>query len=95
MNIPPLGRVDRGVRNFQRDRVSATVVLRSEENLRAADRTHGAELYRLAVAEADNKRCPDPEVAEEPGVPAGTLRNRTLYGVRALRFVLQEMGWAP
>jgi RNA polymerase sigma-70 factor (ECF subfamily) len=180
------------VRNFQRDRVPATPVLHTEEDLRAAYRTHGAELYRFArralddeglaeeavqevflrawraadrfdphlaslrtwlfaiarnvvvdfvrrrkarpqpvplsdapseiedgteallrafqveealrrlspdhrtaIVEAYYKGRPTAEVAEELGVPAGTLRSRIFYGLRALRLTLEEMGWTP
>lgn len=192
MNIRGTRRVDRHVRNFQRDRVPATVVLQSEDDLRAAYRTHGAELYRFArralddeglaeeavqetflrawraadrfdphlaslrtwlfaiarnvvvdfvrrrkarpqavplseapsatedgteallrafqVEEALRRLSPDhrtaiveayykgrsnAEVADELGVPAGTMRSRTFYGLRALRLTLEEMGWTP
>ncbi len=34
-----------------------------------------------------------PEVAAELGIPEATLRTRVFYGLRALRKVLEEMGW--
>lgn len=33
------------------------------------------------------------EVATELGVPAGTVKSRVYYGLRALRVVLEELGW--
>jgi len=33
------------------------------------------------------------EVAEELGVPEGTIKSRVYYGLRALRVVLEEMGY--
>ena len=33
------------------------------------------------------------EVAAELGIPEGTARSRAFYGLRALRLVLEEMGW--
>jgi len=192
VNARVFRRVDRGVRSHQRDRVPANAVLDSEDALRAAYRTHGAELYRFAlralnddglaeeavqetflkawraadrfdphlaslrtwlfaiarnvvtdlvrrrrarpqpvplseaptttedgteallrafqveealrrlspdhrtaIVEAYYKGRPNAEVAEDLGIPAGTLRSRTFYGLRALRLALEEMGWTP
>ncbi len=33
------------------------------------------------------------EVAEELGIPEGTVRSRIYYGLRSMRLVLEEMGW--
>ncbi len=33
------------------------------------------------------------EVAEELGIPEGTVRSRLYYGLRTLRLALEEMGW--
>jgi len=185
-------RVDRHVRNRQRERVPSQAVLDSEDDLRAAYRNHGGELYRFArralgdeglaeeavqetflrawraadrfdphlaslrtwlfaiarnvvtdlirrrrarpqpvplseapsvtedgteallrafqveealrrlspdhrtaIVESYYKGRPNAEVAQELGIPAGTLRSRTFYGLRALRLVLEEMGWTP
>jgi len=33
------------------------------------------------------------EVAEELGIPEGTVRSRLFYGLRTLRLALEEMGW--
>jgi RNA polymerase sigma-70 factor, ECF subfamily len=32
-------------------------------------------------------------LATELGIPVGTARSRAFYGLRALRFALEEMGW--
>jgi len=32
------------------------------------------------------------EIAEVLGIPAGTVKSRTYYAVRALRLALEEMG---
>jgi RNA polymerase sigma-70 factor (ECF subfamily) len=36
---------------------------------------------------------PAAEVASRLGVPEGTVRSRVFYGLKALRLVLDEMGW--
>jgi RNA polymerase sigma-70 factor, ECF subfamily len=34
------------------------------------------------------------EVATELGVPAGTVKSRVFYGLKAMRLALEELGWA-
>jgi RNA polymerase sigma-70 factor (ECF subfamily) len=34
-------------------------------------------------------------VAEELGIPDGTVRSRLFYALKALKLVLEEMGWEP
>ena len=36
--------------------------------------------------------CTTVEAAERLGIPAGTVKSRTHYALRALRLVLEEMG---
>lgn len=50
----------------------------------------GAE-HREALRETYLRDRPYAEVAEELGIPVGTLRSRVFYGLRALRVVLDEM----
>jgi RNA polymerase sigma-70 factor (ECF subfamily) len=35
------------------------------------------------------------EIAEETGLPVGTVKSRTWYALRSLRLVLEEMGVVP
>lgn len=48
--------------------------------------------HRTAIVEMYYRQRPAAEVAAELGIPAGTLRSRLYYGLRALRLVLEEMG---
>ncbi len=50
----------------------------------------GAE-HREALQETYLRDRPYAEVAEELGIPVGTLRSRVFYGLKALRAVLDEM----
>jgi RNA polymerase sigma-70 factor, ECF subfamily len=59
-----------------------------EEALRRIGSDHREAIVRTYV----NDR-PYPEVAAELGIPETTLRTRVFYGLRALRKVLEEMGW--
>lgn len=52
-----------------------------------------SEEHRLALRETYYKGRPYREVAEEIGVPEGTLRSRVYYGLKALKVALEEMGW--
>jgi RNA polymerase sigma-70 factor (ECF subfamily) len=36
---------------------------------------------------------PSRSVAEELGIPDGTVRSRLFYALKALKLVLEEMGW--
>jgi RNA polymerase sigma-70 factor (ECF subfamily) len=60
-----------------------------EEALRRLSTEH-----RQAIVEVYYRQRPATEVAAELGIPQGTLRSRLYYGLRALRLVLDEMGWA-
>jgi RNA polymerase sigma-70 factor (ECF subfamily) len=49
--------------------------------------------HRRVIVETYYKGRPYGEVAEELGVPEGTIKSRVYYGLRALRVVLEEMGY--
>ncbi len=38
-------------------------------------------------------QCSGSELAAELGIPAGTVRSRLFYALKALRLTLEEMGW--
>jgi RNA polymerase sigma-70 factor (ECF subfamily) len=57
-----------------------------------AMRRIGAE-HRRVIVETYYRGRPYAEVAEELGVPEGTIKSRVYYGLRALRVVLEEMGY--
>jgi RNA polymerase sigma-70 factor, ECF subfamily len=48
---------------------------------------------RYAIVETYVKGRSYSEVAQELGVPDGTIRTRVFYGLKALRLALEEMGW--
>jgi RNA polymerase sigma-70 factor (ECF subfamily) len=66
------------------------VVLRLQ--VHAALRTLSDE-QRTAIVEVHHRGRPYAEVAEELGVPVGTLRSRVYYGLRAMRAAMIEQGW--
>ncbi|HEX5608771.1 MAG TPA: sigma-70 family RNA polymerase sigma factor [Solirubrobacterales bacterium] len=49
--------------------------------------------HRRVLIETHYRGRPYSEVAEELGVPEGTVKSRVYYGLRALRVVLEEMGY--
>ncbi|MBA2441326.1 MAG: sigma-70 family RNA polymerase sigma factor, partial [Rubrobacter sp.] len=53
-----------------------------------------SEDHRRVILEVYYRGRPYGEVAGEIGVPAGTLRSRTYYALKALRLTLEEMGWS-
>lgn len=59
-----------------------------EEALRRIGEDH-----RRVLIETYYRGRPYAEVAEELGVPEGTVKSRVYYGLRALRVVLEEMGY--
>ena len=59
-----------------------------EEALRRIGEDH-----RRVLVETYYRGRPYAEVAEELGVPEGTVKSRVYYGLRALRVVLEEMGY--
>jgi RNA polymerase sigma-70 factor (ECF subfamily) len=49
--------------------------------------------HRRVLVETYYRGRPYGEVAKELGVPEGTVKSRVYYGLRALRVVLEEMGY--
>jgi RNA polymerase sigma-70 factor (ECF subfamily) len=49
--------------------------------------------HRRILLETHFRGRPYSEVAAELGVPEGTVKSRVYYGLRALRVVLEEMGY--
>jgi RNA polymerase sigma-70 factor, ECF subfamily len=49
--------------------------------------------HRQVLVETYYRGRPYAEVAAELGVPEGTVKSRVYYGLRALRVVLEEMGY--
>jgi RNA polymerase sigma-70 factor (ECF subfamily) len=49
--------------------------------------------HRRVLFETYYRDRPYAEVAEELGVPEGTIQSRVYYGLRALRVVLEEIGY--
>jgi RNA polymerase sigma-70 factor (ECF subfamily) len=59
-----------------------------EEGMRRIGEDH-----RRVLVETCYRGRPYSEVAEELGVPEGTVKSRVSYGLNALRVVLEEMGY--
>jgi RNA polymerase sigma-70 factor (ECF subfamily) len=51
------------------------------------------EQHRQVIVETYYRGRPYAEVAAELGVPEGTIKSRVYYGLKALRVVLEEMGY--
>jgi RNA polymerase sigma-70 factor, ECF subfamily len=49
--------------------------------------------HRHLIGEIYYKGVPSRQVAQELGVPDGTVRSRLFYALKSLRLVLDEMGW--
>ena len=54
--------------------------------------THLSEDHRTVLLECYYRGRPVAEVARRLGVPAGTVKSRTHYALRALKLALEEMG---
>ncbi len=52
-----------------------------------------SEHHRRVLIETYFHARPYAEVAAELGIPAGTVKSRVYYALRALRLALEEMGW--
>jgi RNA polymerase sigma-70 factor, ECF subfamily len=49
--------------------------------------------HRKVLLETHFRARPYAEVAEELGVPEGTIKSRVYYGLKALRVAMEEMGY--
>jgi RNA polymerase sigma-70 factor (ECF subfamily) len=50
--------------------------------------------HRVVLLEVHLRGRPYSDVAAELGVPAGTVKSRVFYGLRAMRLALEELGWS-
>jgi RNA polymerase sigma-70 factor, ECF subfamily len=66
----------------------ALVAWQVEEAMRRIGEDH-----RRVLLETHFKARPYAEVAEEMGVPEGTIKSRVYYGLKALRVALEEIGY--
>jgi RNA polymerase sigma-70 factor (ECF subfamily) len=66
----------------------ALIAWQVEEAMRRIGEDH-----RRVLVETHYRGRPYAEVAKELGVPEGTVKSRVYYGLRALRVVLEEMGY--
>jgi RNA polymerase sigma-70 factor, ECF subfamily len=78
------GRVEPAVEPLE----EALLAWQVEEAMRLIGEDH-----RRVLIETHYRGRPYAEVAEELGVPEGTVKSRVYYGLRALRVVLEEMGY--
>lgn len=86
----PLADPEHGRRGERAVEDPSEEVLRSMQVEEALGRI--GEEHRRAIVEVHLRDRPYAEVAKELGVPAGTLRSRTYYGLKALRLALEEVG---
>lgn len=54
-----------------------------------------AEHHRGVLVETFLRGRPYSDVARDLGIPEGTARSRAFHALRAMRVVLEEMGWEP
>ena len=54
---------------------------------------HVSDEHRVALVEVHVRGRAYHEVAEDLGVPVGTIKSRVYYGLKALRLALEELGW--
>lgn len=66
----------------------ALVAWQIEEALRRVGEAH-----KQVLIETYFRGRPYAEVAEELGIPEGTVKSRVYYALRAVRLALEEMGW--
>jgi RNA polymerase sigma-70 factor (ECF subfamily) len=55
--------------------------------------TRLSEDHRRVLVEVHLRNRPLAEVAADLGIPVGTVKSRAYYALRALRVVLEELGW--
>ncbi|HEU4737276.1 MAG TPA: sigma-70 family RNA polymerase sigma factor [Solirubrobacterales bacterium] len=79
---------DRGVEPSVEPLEDALLAWQIEEAMRQIGEQH-----RRVLVETYYRGRPYAEVAAELGVPEGTVKSRVYYGLRALRIVLEEMGY--
>ena len=64
------------------------VGLQVEEALRRLSEPH-----RQVLVEVHLRDRSAADVAAQLGIPEGTVRSRVYYGLKALKLILEEMGW--
>lgn len=82
------GVAERGVEPSVEPLEQALLSWQVEEAMRRIGEDH-----RRVLIETHYRGRPYAEVAEELGVPEGTVKSRVYYGLRALRIALEEMGY--
>lgn len=86
---PPLAHAEPADRAATTDQFEQALLgWQLEEALRSVPTRQREVLVEVAV-----RGRPVAEVADQLGIPAGTVHSRVFYGLRALRVVLEEMGW--
>lgn len=66
---------------------------RAVETWQVADALHQlSDAHRAAIVEVHLRGASIADAAEQLGVPAGTVKSRLYYGLRALRLALEETG---
>jgi RNA polymerase sigma-70 factor (ECF subfamily) len=75
--FPPADELDQRLRSWQVEEALARL----------------SEHHRMVLIETYYEGRPAAEVAARHGIPEGTVRSRLFYALKALRLVLDEMGW--
>ena len=78
-HVPEIAEADRVDALFDRMLITDALLSLTEE-------------HRAVVVRAYYGRLPIAEIADELGIPPGTVKSRLHYGLRALRLALQERG---
>jgi len=89
---PPIALSDASSRPEQADVADLDTVLvawQVEEALRRVSPEH-----RVVLLEVHCRGRAYADVAGELGVPAGTVKSRVFYGLKAMRLALEEIGWS-